>query len=352
MAEFTVFPKKIEQHPHNMRNMAGVMNRYISSIGNIERNLAVSGQAKNAIRNSLGGFRRNLEQKSTSINTMAERLDETAKLYKSTEKSVLAQKVNLKEMSALKPSKSVSLWEGSAGIAGTILGIKSGLEVKGNVFGASWDTGFESGVKWKDGKLKSISLIRAFAAGEVHLAEGSVKGNIGIASGEIKGSVGKVSGTGEVNVSLYKDGKLAPQIGVKGEMSAVAAEGEAKVSVGSKNNNVHGKVSGKAGVAKAYGEAAVGKITYKTESGEVKTTNGVKLEAGAEAYAGEAKASGGVNIFGIKIDVGFTGKAGGAGGSIGYTQATGCVKGKLGVGLIFGAEVELGIDWSGFKWAW
>ena len=41
MAEFTVFPAKMEQRPQNIRNMAGTMNRYISSIGNVERNLAV-----------------------------------------------------------------------------------------------------------------------------------------------------------------------------------------------------------------------------------------------------------------------------------------------------------------------
>lgn len=354
MAEFTVFPAKMEQRPQNIRNMAGTMNRYISSIGNIERNLAVSGQAKSAIRSSLSGLRRNLDQRSRSVNNMAECLSEAAQLYKSTEKLIASEKKNQQKISSPQgnAAKSVSVFGGSAAVAGTVLGIKSAGEAKGDAFGASWDAKFESGAKWKNGKLDSLTLASGSVEGEIHAAQGSLKGNIGLASGEAKGSVGKVSGKGSVNASLYKDGKFAPQIGIKGEASAVAIEGETNAKFGTENNNVHGKVNGKAGVAKAYGEASVGRVTYKTESGEVKTTDGVKLEAGAEAYAGEVKVSGGVNIFGIKIDVGATGKAGGVGAKVGYTQTTGCVKGKLGLGLGLGAEVELSIDWSNFKLGW
>lgn len=86
---------------------------------------------------------------------------------------------------------------------------------------------------------------------------------------------------------LYKDGKLAPQIG-------------------------------------ARAEASVGRVRYKTESGEVKITDGVKLGAGAGSYAWKVKASGSVNILGIKIDIDTAGKA----------------------------EVEVSIDWSDFKLGW
>lgn len=354
MAEFTVFPAKMEQRPQNIRNMAGTMNRYISSIGNIERNLAVSGQAKSAIRSSLSGLRRNLDQRSRSMNSMAECLSAAAQLYKSTEKSITSEKTNQQKISSPQgnAAKSASVFGGSAAVAGTVLGIKSAGETKGDAFGASWDAKFESGAKWKNGKLDSVSLFKASASGEAYVAQGGAKGNIGLASVEGKGSVGKVSAKGEVGAALYKDGKLAPQIGARAEVSAVGAEGEANAAFGSKNNNVHAKVNGKAGVANAYAEASAGRMTYKTESGELKTTDGVKLEAGAEAYAWEVKASAGVDVFGIKIDVGTSGKAVGAGVEIGYTQTTGGMKGKLGLGVGLGAEVEVSIDWSDFKLGW
>lgn len=66
-------------------------------------------------------------------------------------------------------------------------------------------------------------------------------------------------------------------------------------------------------------------------------------------YFSQGKVSGGFTIFGIKIDAGVTGKAGGAGVSAEGKVTTGGVSGKIGAGLGLGAGVEISIDWSNFS---
>lgn len=115
-------------------------------------------------------------------------------------------------------------------------------------------------------------------------------------------------------------------------------------------DNVHIKGEGKLGSAKASAKAGVGRINVEDEkTGKIKTVTGVKAEAKAEAYAAEGRASGGITIFGIDIDVGVTGKAGGIGGSAGLQATTGGVSGSISAGLGFGLGVDISIDWSGFK---
>ena len=76
---------------------------------------------------------------------------------------------------------------------------------------------------------------------------------------------------------------------------------------------------------------------------------GAKCKVGAEAYLAQGKVSGGFTIFGINIDAGVTGKAGGAGVNAEGKVTTGGVSGKIGAGLGLGAGVEISIDWSNFS---
>lgn len=244
---------------------------------------------------------------------------------------------------------------------GKIFGVDSHGEITGELGGASYEKKLETGLQWKEEidengnkkmVLSDVALLTAGIAGEAHLAKGSASGNIGLANGEINGTVGKVSAEGSVTAALVKDGKLAPQLDAKAEVSAVGAEGDAKVSVGTENNNVHAKAEGKAGVAEASAEVGIGNITYEKENGETQTGYGVKGEVGAEAYVAEGKVSGGINIFGIQIDAGIGGKIGGAGASAGGYATTGGVGGSVSLGFLAGVELDLNIDWSGFKWGW
>lgn len=259
------------------------------------------------------------------------------------------------------PDKEIAWIKGGKEKDGKIFGVDSHGEIKGELVGASYDTKLESGLQWEEEidengnkkmMLSDATLLTAGIVGEAHFAKGSASGNIGLARGEVNGTVGKLSAEGSVTAALIKDGKLAPQLDVKAEASAVAAEGDVKVEIGSENNNIHAKAEGKAGVATASAEAGIGKITYETKTGETQTGYGVKGEVGAEAYLAEGKVSGGINIFGIQIDAGVGGKLGGAGASAGGYATTGGVGGSVSLGFLAGVELDLNIDWSGFKWGW
>ena len=374
MSEYTIFFSKIENYSSNMNTIAPYIETYISSIKNIIKNLSVSDVAQGSIKSNLKNSTEKLEENSKSIKSMADNFGRVVGLYKKTESSVLSSRIllqkdqkpqsgvvaNSKETSAenrenskgKETTNSAALWKKGAGISGTILGIKSAGEASVNFFGASWDKKFTSGIKYKDGTLDSASLISASGSVEGHLIQGKVKGNAGLLMGEAKGTVGKISGKGEVGATLYKDGKLAPQLSVSGEASVVGAEGEASVGLGSENNNIHTKASGKLGTAKIKGEAGVGKITYKSEDGQIRTGYGMKGEVGAEAYVAEGTVSGGLNIFGIKIDVGLTGKFGGAGAKAGGHVTTGGASGNLHIGAGLGVGLNVSVDWSKFKVGW
>ncbi|MDD3253304.1 MAG: hypothetical protein PHV18_12180 [Lachnospiraceae bacterium] len=260
------------------------------------------------------------------------------------------------------PKKSVAWVEGHVQKDGKIGDIDTHGEASGEIGGASYDTKLTSGIKWKQEKdengnitrkLEDLSLIGASIVGEAHLLKGSAKGNIGLLGGEVNATVGKVSAKGEVNASLYQNGKLSPQLKAGVGASAVGAEGDANVTLGTDNTNVHTDAEGKLGVAKAEAEAQLGKITYKTEDGsEVVEGYGVSAKAGAEAYLAEGKVSGGVTILGIKIDAGISGKAGGVGATASGCATTGGVKASVGLGLGLGLGLDISVDWTGFKWGW
>ena len=107
--------------------------------------------------------------------------------------------------------------------------------------------------------------------------------------------------------------------------------------------NAEGTVLG----AEAELSGGAGMITYKDETtGKTRTELG---KAGAEAYLAEGSISGGFTIFGIEVDVGASGKAGGAGVEAGGRVTTGGISGEIGAGLGLGLGLELSIDWSDFS---
>lgn len=253
-------------------------------------------------------------------------------------------------------SRSVSLLNGSVSGAASILGIRSAGSLSGELAGASYSTKFGAGIHYKydeDGNRKFDSVkAEASATGEVHAAKGEVSGNIGYLSGKVSGTVGTASATGAIGAALFRNGKLAPQIYGKVSAKAVALEGKSEIDVGTDNYNVHAKASGDVLKAEAKAEAQLGKITYKDASGDTATGYGAKAEAGAEAYLATGKVSGGITVFGIDIDIGLSGKAGGAGGTVGAYATTGGVKGSVSAGLGVGLGLDISIDWSDFKFGW
>ena len=253
-----------------------------------------------------------------------------------------------------KHKNSVSWKEGSLSIDGKWGNFETHDELKGELGGASYETGLESHkLEWEeDGELKNAVLLSGMLAGEAHLASGSVSSSAGFLNGSMSATVGKVAAKGEVKASLVEDGKLVPQIGASAEASAVGAEGELETSLGTENNNLHAGADGKLGYAEAHAKAGIGKVTYENRAGEEIEGYGVCAEVGAEAYVAQGSVKGGIDISGIKIDVGITGKFGGAGITAGGGISTGGVGGSVGLGAGVGVGIDFNIDWSGFKLSW
>lgn len=350
MSEFTVDTQKLKTSADQLKTNIKVLNNVVSEIGRIKGQLN-SSESFTQIKKVLGNIERSLTSDKTKLNVMTSAMKQIASKYEGTEKIII---------STLRgPVTSIAWISGMLATSGKILGFDSRAEAKWDLFGASFDKSIASGLKWKYDKdkngniikkLDELSLIDAKISGEAHVAQGSLNGSIGALSGEAGVVVGSVAANGSMTASLFKGGKFAPQIRADAEASAVALKGEAKGRAGSDEHNVHIKGEGKLGSAKASAKAGVGRINVEDEkTGEIKTVTGVKAEAKAEAYAAEGRASGGITIFGIDIDVGVTGKAGGIGGSAGLQATTGGVSGSISAGLGFGLGVDISIDWSGFK---
>lgn len=252
-------------------------------------------------------------------------------------------------------SASGSLLSGNAGVNARIAGVDANINAEGELVGGS--AKYDMGGQWNVEKGEIGVGITGKAEG--HLAKGSVSGGIGLLNEKIEGSVGNASAKGEAGLTLMKDGKVAPAAKVEASAGANVAQGSVKQSFGTDELDVHSKAEGELLTAKAKASASAGVITYTDENtGAVKTKIGAEASAGAEAYVAQGTAKGGVNLFGLKIDVGVTGKAGGAGVKVGGGVSTAGASGEVGAGLGLGVGLKVDVDWTEFKpekilpWNW
>lgn len=238
-----------------------------------------------------------------------------------------------------------AMFSGAVSASGSIFGYASAISLSGNALGGS--ASIKGGASWNldDGDAGANYSVN----GEVHAAQGKIAGKIGSLGGDANLTVGKIGASGEVGVTLFKDGKLNPSIEAGLSAEAKGLEGEGNIKLGSEDNNLHGKAEGTLFGAEANASAGAGKITYENSNGKTVSGYGVKGEVGAEAYLAEGKLSGGFNLFGVEIDASVSGKAGGAGAEAGGHITTNGVSGKIGAGLGVGGGVEINIDWSNFS---
>ena len=229
----------------------------------------------------------------------------------------------------------------------------------GDLLGASagYDTDFgwklamddNRNFDWKNSELKMGINGNA----EAHVAVGEVSTTSDYLGALAGGKFLTAGAEGEAGVSFIDNGKFAPSVyaGVSGK--AAVAEGEVEGRLGTEDNNVHLSGEGTVLGAEAKAEAGAGKITVKDKnSGKEVEGYGVKAEVGAEAYLAEGRVEGGFSLFGVEINMGLEGKAGGVGANAGgYAMSSG-VSGELDLGLGLGVGVDFSIDWSGFKWPW
>lgn len=360
MAEFEVRIDRLRRNAENGQNIYRKMDAFSDRIYSIADGLVLESGTGRIVKKKLGELAGKTSDNAEKTQKLFYSLESIITCYESGERKIIGEKGNTDAKKEEKENIWTRLWEkhetiaanvagGSVATSGSILGFDASGTAAGNVLGGSLTT--KSKRKW-DPKKKEVEVSGSIDA-EGHLAEGSASGNIGFASGSIKGKVGTVAATGTIGASLYKDGKFSPAITGKMKAEAAVAQGEAKVKAGRENYNAHANANGTVLGAEAEASGSAGKITYKDEAtGKTKTEWGVKGKVGAEAYVVQGKVSGGITIFGVKIDVGIGGKAGGAGISAEGRFTNGSAKGKIGAGLGVGGELEIGIDWSNFSFKW
>lgn len=381
MADYRADPEKMMEGSRQVRSLAEIVGQYAQDVRSLERNLQIQNNLGWGIRRSLGHLSQTLEEDSRKTNALSDGLEKAALFYGQTEEKISqyysgklekglsesnksaasGKKEKKEEQTEADTDRKVAFAQGVLEGKGEFLGAETSGRLEGEFLGASWKPEFNTGIEWKEEKdkdgnivrhLTDLSLITAAVAGEAYVAKGSAKGNWGCLRGEAEGSVGQVSAKGEIGATLFKDGEFAPQIGARAEAAAVGIQGKAEAGIGTENNNIHVGADGKVGVAKAGAEAGIGKVTHTSPDGKSIEGYGIKAEAGAEAYAAEGRLSGGIEIFGIRIDAGVTGKAGGAGVKAGGAVTTGGVSGSIGAGFGLGLGIDISIDWTNFKWGW
>lgn len=224
---------------------------------------------------------------------------------------------------------------------------------KGNVSGRGGGWINADGAASWDALGYSYDVSPTSVSAKGHLAQGKVSGSIfgGIVGGSLAVVAGELAASGKVDATLYKDGKLQPNIRAEAKAEATALSGEAKATLGSDVNNLHAKADGKVLTAEAKAGAKAGIYTTKDANGNEITVAGVKAEAGAEAYVASGKVSGGFSIFGIKVDASLKGHVG-AGATVGGEVSSSHANLDFGAALGLGAGVSIGIDWSNFKIGW
>lgn len=377
MAYFFADPPKLRGQKEKYEYIARELQKACEGVESTTQRLGKIGSSYPGLKSTLRNCTTNisaLKVQTDSLNTNLELLtikyEETEKKlvdnsfrqsHTENDKSALGASVNPTDKTGQDTEenndpRSIAWTRGQLAGAAQIGGIGVAGVLAGELLGASYD--IKSGAKatWKQnekGEWEYDELGIEYAiAGEAHVAKGSAKGNIGYLFGNVNAKVGEVSAKGGVGASLYQDGKLSPQLYAELGGKVVGLKGDAEIGFGTEHNNVHVKGEGEVGVAEAGVSGQIGKITYTDDKGKKKQAYGVKGEAGAEAYVATGSIEGGFSIFGIDIDIGISGKAGGAGGKVGGYATTGGVSGSISGGLGVGLGLEISIDWSDFHFGW
>lgn len=352
MAEVSIQLQKIRLLADELKETESSLKSLQTDFKNEAGNSIISSSFDSGIQRSINSCLDNIAAHKIAMQHIKDGLNSVAKLYESTEQRIV------ESTSGSYDKKSHEWISGAVSASGTFAGHEASGSASGGLFGGSFTASIKSGIKYKqdddDGKIKldSVSLIEAEAKGSGHVATGSLEGSIGRLDGKLTGTLGKVEATGTIAASLYKDGKLAPQLFAKVKGTATAAEGKAETSFGSDDNNLHLSAEGKLATASASAEAGVGVITYEDANGNTQTGIGIDGKVGAEAYLATGTVKGGITIFGVKIDAAVTGNAGGVGAKAGGAVTTGGIHGSASLGAGVGLGLDIDVDWTEFKFEW
>lgn len=353
MANINVNPSKLKQLSGNEETVSRQLKGIAAELRacNNALKICMKNSSYYNVQRSLDSVSQNLDNRANQTYKLSTALGQISNQYSSSESNIKSIKVTKNKMNSAKDSIIKKILDSSFDISGSVwsggiskVGMGSVSTLGYSILGGSAKLENKSG--FKDGNLyaeKSAKL-------EGHLAEVSAKNQYGLYSEEVVMGIGVVEGTGAVGFSLFKDNKLSPSVYGKIGGEATALNLDVKQQVGTDQLDIHLKENIKLATAAAKAETAVGVINKVDDDGNVIGKEfGAKASAGAEAYYAKGTVTGGMNIFGIKIDADLTGNLGGAGAKAESKITTGGASGKIGLGVAVGLDVGVNVDWSGFK---
>lgn len=354
MAEFEVRSNQLRKNADCIHTVFLKMDSLSGKIRSVSREIRLDAASGKPIRNNLNTLAENNQNNAKKVKSLSSTLDNIAAYYDETEQRIQdVQASGKEETESIFKQILKDKWKVEGSViskattrSGTIFGMASSGTAEGELIGGSIKT--KSSAKWNLEK-KDVGIEKSFEA-EGHVAKGKLEGNVGLLGGEISANVGTLGATGKIGATLFKNGKLSPALEAKLKAEAVGVKGSAEVKFGNDENNAHIKGSGSLLQAEAEASGGIGAITYKDDvTRKTRTEFGVRGKVGAEAYVAQGKISGGFTLFGIRVDVGASGKVGGAGISAEGRVTTRGVSGKIGAGLGLGGGLEISIDWSKFS---
>ncbi len=212
---------------------------------------------------------------------------------------------------------------------------------EGDFLGVGASAGYAVNTLYYEGKVKNSAKwdldkgnVEASTKASVEIGAAKVSGeaSLGIASIEGELAVGVIAAEATGKISMMHKGQFDPSVEIGAKASAKGITGEIETQLGTEDFNAHAKAEGVVGVAEAEAKAAF-------------STDGVELKADVGAAALQGEVSGGIELFGIKIDASVKGElaAIGAEGKAEVKKDSILLGGKL--SFVAGLGLEIKISW-------
>ena len=386
--QFLINPEKMSRRISELEDIEGELGSIASGLEDVIGTNAVQMDSYNQVKRALKNYQQNVRVLSENTAQMGAGLQSALSEYKIHEQNIVenASRKGLKPsikipsiipglllpwsvlfppgfltLPAIIPGMgeiSGSIWKGYNDSSGgkfswSLFGDKFSSHINVNGMDIGADGEYHIGHVKASGKIGSEwdtekGNMKAEASGMagVSAIDGKISVNTGPLKGMLEGSLVNASVDGAIGLSLFSNGTFEPSVYANVSAKANVAEGKVSSQFVTNEFNYHTEAKGSVLGAKAEAGVQAGKIM--NEDGTYKY--GVSAKAGAEAYVAEGSVSGGFTLFGIKFDASVSGKAGGAGASIGGEATTSSAEGEIGLGLGLGLGLKVKVDWSGFKW--
>lgn len=386
MTAFQVKTQYLKTQKEELGKAAGELSSLAGEINAVRAALSFRGEYRANIVSNLGKIAENCTDSGRKMRAMGDALGQTIAKYEKTETKIVERLSSpLKWTDYTIDGKTLFVGENGA-VMGSMgsgigemhiaIGGATGYTNKSDSATAAWyrdgkfnpyaEAKAHAEAVWKYGEIEAeykdikaegsgrVGYASADAYSEIHITENGIptgeakaSAESGVAKGNIKmeGKYGKAELTGaflaadaHAGISLLQKYDNDHFTFIKAEAAAKAAVLSGKIveQLGTDQYNVHRETSGALLGAEALASVEVG-------------SDGVRGEAGCEAYIAKGKIKSGFTLCGIQVDASMQGTAGGVGAKAKFGVTETSLALGAGLSALFGTNVEVSIDWSKYK---